>query len=83
MLDALHEDLNHIPKQQQAAAARPASSVEHDDDDDDNSGGDGDRSSDAELAQRVWKAHLERNRSIIVQLFHGLLKSEVVVILMG
>lgn len=61
ILDALHEDLNHIPKK----AARPLSI------DDDG------KSTDHQLARTVWKSHLERNRSIVVQLFHGLLKSEV------
>lgn len=61
VLDGLHEDLNHIPKK----AARPPSIDD-----------DGKMSDDA-LAQTVWKSHLQRNRSVIVQLFHGLLKSEI------
>ena len=37
-----------------------------------------DNETDLECAKRFWKMHLERNNSIITDLFSGLLKSEVI-----
>lgn len=62
MLDALHEDVNRVIDKPYVAAP---------DDDDAESG-----RSDQELADEAWDRHVQRNRSVIVDLFQGQLKME-------
>ncbi|CAN0571368.1 unnamed protein product, partial [Ectocarpus sp. 12 AP-2014] len=62
MLDALHEDVNRVIDKPYVAAP---------DDDDAESG-----RSDQDLADEAWDRHVQRNRSVIVDLFQGQLKME-------
>lgn len=62
MLDALHEDVNRVIDKPYVAAP---------DDDEAESG-----RSDQDLADEAWDRHVQRNRSVIVDLFQGQLKME-------
>lgn len=62
MLDALHEDVNRVIDKPYVPAP----------DEDDASSG----RSDQELADLAWDRHVQRNRSVIVDLFQGQLKME-------
>lgn len=62
MLDALHEDVNRVIDKPYVPAP---------DGDDADSG-----RSDQELADEAWDRHVQRNRSVIVDLFQGQLKME-------
>ena len=62
MLDALHEDVNRVIDKPYVPAP----------DEDDASSG----RSDQELADSAWDRHVQRNRSVIVDLFQGQLKME-------
>lgn len=62
MLDALHEDVNRVIDKPYVAAP---------DDDEADSG-----KSDQLLADEAWDRHVQRNRSVIVDLFQGQLKME-------
>lgn len=62
MLDALHEDVNRVIDKPYVAAP---------DDDETESG-----KSDQQLADEAWDRHVQRNRSVIVDLFYGQLKME-------
>lgn len=64
MLDALHEDVNRV-------IDKPYVPAPEDDDDEAESG-----RSDQELADEAWDRHVQRNRSVIVDLFQGQLKME-------
>ena len=61
MLDALHEDVNRVIDKPYVPAPE----------DDEESG-----RSDQELADEAWERHVQRNRSVIVDLFQGQLKME-------
>jgi len=60
MLDALHEDVNRVIEKPYQA---------------DSGETEPDRS-DQELADEAWNGHVQRNRSVIVDLFQGQLKME-------
>lgn len=62
MLDALHEDVNRVIDKPYVAAPE---------DDEAGSG-----RSDQDLADEAWDRHVQRNRSVIVDLFQGQLKME-------
>ena len=62
MLDALHEDVNRVIDKPYVPAP---------DDDEAESG-----RSDQDLADEAWDRHVQRNRSVIVDLFQGQLKME-------
>jgi len=62
MLDALHEDVNRVIDKPYVPAPE---------DDEAESG-----RSDQELADEAWDRHVQRNRSVIVDLFQGQLKME-------
>ena len=62
MLDALHEDVNRVIDKPYVPAAE----------EDDASSG----RSDQDLADEAWDRHVQRNRSVIVDLFQGQLKME-------
>ena len=62
MLDALHEDVNRVIDKPYVAAP---------DDDETESG-----KSDQQLADEAWDRHVQRNRSVIVDLFYGQLRME-------
>lgn len=62
MLDALHEDVNRVIDKPYVPAPQ---------DDEAESG-----RSDQTLADEAWDRHVQRNRSVIVDLFQGQLKME-------
>lgn len=62
LLDSIHEDLNRVK-------VKPY--VEYPDDDE------ADLLDSAALAERYWECHQLRNQSVIVDLFHGLLRSKL------
>lgn len=62
MLDALHEDVNRVIEKPYVAGP---------DEDEADSG-----RSDQVLADEAWDRHVQRNRSVIVDLFQGQLKTE-------
>eukprot|EP01119_Soliformovum_irregulare_P021714 TRINITY_DN7289_c0_g1_i3.p1 TRINITY_DN7289_c0_g1~~TRINITY_DN7289_c0_g1_i3.p1 ORF type:complete len:1084 (-),score=332.05 TRINITY_DN7289_c0_g1_i3:3-3011(-) len=69
LLDGIHEDLNRIKssptKAEETFTSEPAQEILKE-------------KSDSEAAQESWENHIKRNSSLIVDLFHGLLKSKVV-----
>lgn len=67
LLDALHEDLNRVGKKQGNCQAEPL-----------NVAGDALESSEQErYAAEAWRNHLRANRSVIVDLFQGQLRSQL------
>lgn len=62
MLDALHEDVNRVIDKPYVPAPE---------EDEEGSG-----RSNQELADEAWDRHVQRNRSVIVDLFQGQLKME-------
>jgi len=64
LLDGLHEDLNRVIKKPYYEESVPCFL-------------NGKRILDHDIANESWRRHISRNESIIVDLFHGLLKSTV------
>ncbi|XP_075216653.1 ubiquitin carboxyl-terminal hydrolase 4-like [Lycorma delicatula] len=69
LLDGLHEAINRAKKEKP-----PPTDTNHMDSDNDKQA----EKSDQELAKETWESYLRKSDSIIVDTFHGLLKSSVV-----
>lgn len=78
MLDGLHEDLNTAARSQQSQQdASPRPGVEAGEPAEEMTGQPPPDPGDPRSAEKMWRAHRDKNSSVISDLFHGLLRSGV------